>query len=106
MKAVVFERFGEPSEVLKVQDVPEPQPGPGEVRVRMIATPVNPSDLLVVRGRYGVLPRLPATPHRQTGTDFVRSIPGAIEGSRDMVGFPGSQGACHRRPRFRAIAGG
>ena len=28
----------------------------------MIASPINPSDLLVVRGRYGVLPRLPATP--------------------------------------------
>lgn len=62
MKAVVFERFGEPSEVLKVKDVPTPEPGPGEVRVRMIASPVNPSDLLVVRGRYGVLPTLPATP--------------------------------------------
>lgn len=62
MKAIVFERFGEPSEVLQVRDVPIPEPGPGEVRVRMIASPVNPSDLLVVRGRYGVLPRLPATP--------------------------------------------
>ena len=28
----------------------------------MIMSPVNPSDLLVVRGRYGVLPTLPATP--------------------------------------------
>lgn len=62
MKAVVFERFGEPSEVLQVKDVPTPEPRPGEVRVRMIASPVNPSDLLVVRGRYGVLPKLPATP--------------------------------------------
>jgi NADPH2:quinone reductase len=62
MKAVVFEEFGEPAEVLRVRDVPIPEPGPGEVRVRMIASPVNPSDLLVVRGRYGVLPRLPATP--------------------------------------------
>jgi NADPH:quinone reductase len=62
MKAVVFERFGEPSEVLSVRDVPTPEPGPGEVRVRMIASPVNPSDLLVVRGRYGVLPKLPSTP--------------------------------------------
>lgn len=62
MKAVVFERFGEPSEVLQVKDVPTPEPGPGEVRVRMIASPVNPSDLLVVRGLYGVLPKLPATP--------------------------------------------
>jgi NADPH:quinone reductase-like Zn-dependent oxidoreductase len=62
MKAAVFEQFGEPSEVLGVRDVPEPHPGPGEVRVRMIMSPVNPSDLLVVRGRYGVLPPLPATP--------------------------------------------
>jgi NADPH:quinone reductase-like Zn-dependent oxidoreductase len=62
MKAVVFERFGEPAEVLRLQDVPVPEPGPGQVRVRMIASPINPSELLVVRGLYGVLPRLPATP--------------------------------------------
>jgi NADPH:quinone reductase-like Zn-dependent oxidoreductase len=62
MRAAVFESFGEPNEVLRVRDVPEPHPGPGEVRVRMIMSPVNPSDLLVVRGRYGVLPALPATP--------------------------------------------
>jgi NADPH2:quinone reductase len=62
MRAAVFERFGEPSDTLQVRDVPEPHPGPGEVRVRMIMSPVNPSDLLVVRGRYGVLPELPATP--------------------------------------------
>jgi NADPH:quinone reductase-like Zn-dependent oxidoreductase len=62
MKAVVFERFGDPSEVLRVRDVPLPEPGPGEVRVRMRASPINPSDLLVVRGQYGRLPTLPATP--------------------------------------------
>jgi NADPH:quinone reductase-like Zn-dependent oxidoreductase len=62
MKAAVFETFGEPSEVLGIRDIPPPEPGPGEVRVRMIASPVNPSDLLVVRGLYGVLPALPATP--------------------------------------------
>lgn len=62
MKAVVFEQFGEPAEVLKVQEVPRPEPGPGTVRVRMIASPVNPSDLLFVRGRYTIRPTLPATP--------------------------------------------
>lgn len=62
MKALVFDRFGEPADVLRVQEVPIPVPGPGQVRVRMIASPINPSDLLVVRGRYGVLPTLPATP--------------------------------------------
>jgi NADPH2:quinone reductase len=62
MKAAVFESFGEPSEVLRIRDVPTPEPGPGEVRVRMIASPINPSDLMVVEGRYGVLPTLPSTP--------------------------------------------
>lgn len=62
MKAIVFDRFGEPTDVLRVTDVPTPEPGPGEVRVRMIASPINPSDLLVVRGLYGVLPTPPATP--------------------------------------------
>jgi NADPH:quinone reductase len=62
MKAAVFDSFGEPSQVLKVRDVPDPRPGPGEVRVRMILSPVNPSDTLVVEGRYGVLPKLPAVP--------------------------------------------
>lgn len=62
MKALTFDRFGEPAEVLRVEDLPIPEPGPGQVRVRMIASPINPSDLMVVRGTYGVLPTLPATP--------------------------------------------
>src|SRR5918997_3926168 len=61
MKSIMFDQFGEPAQVLSVREVPVPEPGRGEVRVRMIATPVNPSDLLVVRGRYGVLPKLPAS---------------------------------------------
>ena len=55
MRAAVFESFGEPSEVLRLRDVPEPRPGPGEVRVRMIMSPVNPSDLLVVRRERSVV---------------------------------------------------
>ncbi len=62
MKAAVFDRFGVPEEVLQVRDVPQPEPGRGQVRLRMLASPVNPSDLLVVRGEYGKLPTLPATP--------------------------------------------
>jgi len=62
MKAVVFDTFGDPETVLEVRDVPSPAPGPGEVRVRMLASPINPSDLLMVRGQYGKRPPLPATP--------------------------------------------
>jgi NADPH:quinone reductase-like Zn-dependent oxidoreductase len=62
MQAVVFDQFGEPATVLQVRDVPVPEPRPGQVRVRMLAVPVNPSDLMQVRGIYGMLPKLPATP--------------------------------------------
>jgi NADPH:quinone reductase-like Zn-dependent oxidoreductase len=61
MKAVQFDAYGEPSEVLGVADRPVPEPGKGEVRVRILASPVNPSDLLYVRGHYsGVEPQFPA----------------------------------------------
>jgi len=62
MRAVRYSEFGEPAEVLSVEDVPTPSPGPTGLLVRMRARPVNPSDLLTVRGFYGSLPELPATP--------------------------------------------
>lgn len=62
MKAAVCEKWGDPTEVLQVRDLPTPEPGRGQVRVRMLASPVNPSDLLTVRGSYGRQPPLPATP--------------------------------------------
>src|SRR5260370_29738506 len=63
MKAVVFDCFGPPEELLQVRDVAEPgEPGPGQVRVRMLASPINPSDLHYIRGDYGKRPILPATP--------------------------------------------
>src|SRR5262245_22320748 len=62
MKAVVFDRCGEPADVLEIRDLPVPVPKKAEVRVRMLASPINPSDLLFVRGLYGQKPKLPAVP--------------------------------------------
>jgi NADPH:quinone reductase-like Zn-dependent oxidoreductase len=62
MQSVRFHEFGDPSEVLRVEDVPRPEAAAGQVLVRMRARPINPSDLLTVRGRYGSLPVPPATP--------------------------------------------
>ena len=62
MRAAVFEVFGDPAAVLETRNIPTPEPGPGKVRVKMLASPINPSDLMVVRGTYGKLPKLPATP--------------------------------------------
>jgi NADPH:quinone reductase-like Zn-dependent oxidoreductase len=63
VKRVVFDRVGPPAEVLRVEDdVPAPQPRRGEVLVRMLASPVNPSDLMYAAGKYGLKPHFPATP--------------------------------------------
>lgn len=61
MRSVVFERFGEPSEVLGTAERPLPQPGPGEIRVRLVLSPIHNHDLWTIRGTYGVKPALPAT---------------------------------------------
>lgn len=62
MRAILFENYGEPAEVLRLDDRPVPTPAAGEVRVRMLASPVNPSDLMTVRGVYSKRPALPAVP--------------------------------------------
>jgi NADPH:quinone reductase-like Zn-dependent oxidoreductase len=43
MKAVRFSQFGGP-EVLEIVDLPDPHPGPGQVRIAVRAAGVNPSD--------------------------------------------------------------
>ena len=50
MKAIQFHEFGGP-EVLRLEDVPDPQPGPGEAVLRMHSAGVNPTDITTRSGR-------------------------------------------------------
>lgn len=61
MKALRFHEPGDPLAALRLEELPLPEPCPGEVRLRMLARPINPSDLLQVQGVYGRKPPLPAT---------------------------------------------
>src|SRR5213083_3480578 len=61
MKAIRVHQFGEP-EVLRLEEVPTPQPGPGQVLVRMHAVGVNPVETYIRAGTYARLPALPYTP--------------------------------------------
>ncbi|HWO01909.1 MAG TPA: NADPH:quinone reductase [Blastocatellia bacterium] len=61
MKAIQVREFGGP-EVLKLTDVTDPTPGPGQVVVRIHAAGVNPVDTYIRAGRHAVRPPLPYTP--------------------------------------------
>ena len=60
MQAAQLTAFGPAADVLRVVDLPDPVPGPGQVVVEMIAAPINPADLNIIEGKYGELPALPA----------------------------------------------
>lgn len=62
MKQAVFNKTGHASEVLEIKEAPVPEPKAGEVRIRVKAAPVNPSDSLFVQGFYGMQPRFPDSP--------------------------------------------
>ena len=84
MQAIIFQRFGNPAEVLTVEDVPVPEPQRDQDRVRMLSSPINPSDLMYVRGDYSVRPELPATPGFE-GVGIVDAHGGSLLG-RFMTG--------------------
>ncbi len=59
MKAVLFKRPGVAEEVLEVGEVPVPDCGPGDVRIRVAASVIQPADRLFIAGTYAVQPRCP-----------------------------------------------
>jgi NADPH:quinone reductase-like Zn-dependent oxidoreductase len=79
VNAVVFDRTGPPAEVLELRETPAAQPRRGEVLVRMLASPINPSDLMYVEGRYGLKPTFPATPGFE-GVGVVEASGGGVLG--------------------------
>jgi NADPH2:quinone reductase len=66
MKAIRVAEFGPPS-VMRLVDVPDPAPGPGEVLVRVKAVGVNPVDTYIRNGAYGKSVTPPYTPGSDAG---------------------------------------
>jgi trans-2-enoyl-CoA reductase len=60
--AAVYERHGNPADVLRVESRPWPTPAAGEAIVKMEAAPINPADLNQIEGKYPIRAELPATP--------------------------------------------
>ncbi|MEU4480959.1 NADPH:quinone oxidoreductase family protein [Micromonospora sp. NPDC023966] len=62
MKAWRVAALGEPLDVLRLVEVTDPEPGPGQLVVKVLACPANFPDVLMCRGEYQVRPELPFTP--------------------------------------------
>ncbi|HKN83976.1 MAG TPA: alcohol dehydrogenase catalytic domain-containing protein, partial [Pyrinomonadaceae bacterium] len=92
MKAVVITRFGGP-EILEIQEVPAPQPGPDEVLVRVRSTALNRADLLQRLGRY-------AAP-----TDAPEKIPG-LEFAGEVAELGANAHRWHKADRVMGIVSG
>lgn len=76
MRALIHHSFGDPAEVLVVEERPDPEPGPGQVLIRTRLATIHNHDLWTVRGTYGYKPTLPA----KSGTEAVGTVEALGEG--------------------------
>lgn len=60
MKALTHASFGNPRDVIELTEVAKPEPGEGEVRVKIVLATIHNHDLATIRGVYGYVPPLPA----------------------------------------------
>jgi NADPH2:quinone reductase len=75
MQAVLLEENSGP---LTIGQIPIPQPGPGEVLIRMAAAPINPSDLGFLKGSYGFQKPFPVVPGFEGSGTVIAAGPGLL----------------------------
>jgi NADPH:quinone reductase len=80
MKAIRAHSFGGP-DVLQLDELPDPAPGPGQVRVRLHAVGVNPFDTYMLAGTYAIKPPLPYSPGCD-GAGVIEDVGPGVNGVR------------------------
>lgn len=87
MRALILHELGEPED-LRLEEVPSPVPGPGEILVDVYAAAVNFPDLLTVQGKYQLRPDLPFSPGKE-GAGIVAALGAGVTrfkpGDRVMI---------------------
>ena len=60
VRALVYGNHGDPAKVVQLKNLELTAVEGSDVHVRMLAAPINPSDINMIQGNYGLLPKLPA----------------------------------------------
>ena len=84
MKAALFEELGLPTKVIKVTEIPTPEPAPGEVRIKTTKANIIPADIMFIQGLYGLRPKLPQI----GGFEATGTIDACGEGVDMAIGTP------------------
>jgi NADPH:quinone reductase-like Zn-dependent oxidoreductase len=99
MRALVLEEYREDITAaiggLKISELPVPRPRRGQVLVRIERAPCNPSDLLLLQGKYGTLKKLPTVPGWEGAGEVVASgggwLAGWLQGKRVACALQGDR---------------
>lgn len=84
MKAWRVHSNGEPRDVMRLEEMPPPEPGPGQLLVKVLAANVNYPDALLCRGEYQIRPPLPFTP----GVELCGEIVNGPRAGERVLGQP------------------
>jgi NADPH:quinone reductase len=84
VKAWRVHELGAPADVLRLEEVPDPAPGPGELLVRVDAVALNFPDVLMCAGLYQERPPLPFTP----GLEVCGTVVGGDRAGERVIGGP------------------
>ena len=82
MKAAWYEQQGSPSDVLIVGEMTTPAPGPGEVRIRVVASGVNPGDVKKRQDTFGVGMLFPRVIPHSDGAGVIEEVGKQVSSSR------------------------
>ncbi|MDB5856408.1 MAG: Oxidoreductase, zinc-binding dehydrogenase family, partial [Ramlibacter sp.] len=80
MKAAWFEAQGAPRDVLVVGSMPDPQPGPGEVRIRVAFSGINPGDLKKRENAFGFGMSYPRVIPHSDGAGVIDQVGDGVPG--------------------------
>ena len=80
MRSVSYAEFGDATKVLQLVERDLPQPGAGQVRIKLVLSPIHNHDLMTIAGVYGIKPPLPSVP----GTEAVGVVDALGEGVSNL----------------------